>query len=254
MSVVTGRYRYGALVTTSNQIIPFDRGGNFTATMRLGPYTMGQLATEAARAMNAADTGQSYTCSFSHSTGLFTFDNGGTSHILEWSRNTTTNAAGLFGFDDADASESGGTIVSTSAVGAGFSTLSTWAPTDPAVTNTPITAQTDGTAALLLGRRARSVQNETDGGLRETIYFSTDKLFRIEYRYLSASEQTKLDALLAWLEKGYPVDFRPDDTAAATINCRFVMAPAEMRNSFSWLSRSEADWPAIDFVEQLSRA
>jgi hypothetical protein len=254
VSVTTGRWTWGALVTTSNQIIPFDRGGtNKTGTMRLGYYTVGQLADEAARAMNAGDTGQTYTCVFDFSTRKFTFDNGATAITLEWSRNTTTNAAGLFGFDDADTSTTAAGITSTSAVGAGFSTLSTWAPSDPSVMNTPITAQTDGSSALLLGRKARTIQQETDGGLRESIYFSTDKVFTIEYRMLSASEQTNFDALLVWLEKGAPVDFRPDDTAASTVNCRFVMAPAEMRNSFSWTSRTEADYPALQLIQQLSR-
>lgn len=258
MAVTTGRWMYGWLVTTSNQIIPFDRGGNLTATMRLGYYTAGQIATEAARAMNAADSGQSYTCVFDFSTRKFTFDNGATAFALEWSRNASTNAAGLFGFDDADTASSAAGHTSTDTVGVTNSYFAaagvkSWAPSDPAVTNSPITAQADGSSALLLGRKARTLQQETDGTLRESIYFGTDKVFSIEYRMLSASEQSNFDALLEWIEKGAPVDFRPDDTAASTINCRFVMVPAEMRNSFSWPTRSESDYPALTLIQQLSR-
>lgn len=246
------RWIFGARVTTSNQSIPFDRGGNKTATLRLGDYTVGQLATEAARAVNAADTGQSYTCVFDFSTLKFTFDNGATAFALEWTRDASTNAAGLFGFDDADTASSAAGHESTSAVGAGFSTLSTWAPTDPPVTFSPVTAAADGTTATRLSRKARAVQQETDGGLRETAYFSTDKLFRIQYRYLSASEQANFIALVAWLETGAPANYVPDTASTNTLRL-VLLNPGATDLSFSWTTRPEADVPELLLVEQLSR-
>ena len=256
MSVTTGLWIWGFRITTSNQSLPFDRGGNLDATLRLGDYTAGQFATEVARAMNAADSGQTYTCEFNFDTRAFTLDNGATAFALEFSR-SSTDCGGLLGFDpaaDTASLSSGHTGV---AAGTSYSLtagVKVWAPTDPAVSNSPVTAGADTTGASLLQRKVRAIQHETDGGLRETIYFSTDKRFRIEYRYLSASEQTNFEALLDWIVTGAPVDFRPDDTAAATINMRLVLDnPGEIANSFSWQSLANADYPTLVFVEQLNR-
>jgi len=259
MPTTTGRYSWGWRVTTSNQALPFDRGGNKDGTLRLGDYGAGLFATEVARAMNAADTGQAYTCAYNFSTRKFTVDNGATAFALEFTRNASTNCAGLLGFDDLDRASTADGHTSTDTVGVTNSFFNTagvksWAPVDPAVTNTPVTAAADGTTAALLQRKPRVIQHETDGGLRETIFFSTDKLFRIEYRMLSAAEQVLFDSLMDWLETGAPVDFRPDDTAASTINMRLVLAnPGETRNTFSWTTRTEADVGTLEFIQQLAR-
>ena len=261
MATTTGLWMWGWRVTTSNQNLPFDRGGNRDAVLRLGTYTAGQFADEVERAMIAADPAGSapYTCDFNFDTRKFTIDNGATAIALEFTRNAS-NCAGLLGFAPGSDTASIATGHTGDAAGDGeavdFSFV--WAPAEPAVFNTPVAAGTDGSTAQYLQRKARTVQNETDGGLRETIYFSTDKLFRIEYRYLRLSgatnEQALFESLLGWLETGAPVDFRPDDTAASTINMRLVLTnPGESRNTFSWPTRTEVDYPALELVQQLSR-
>lgn len=260
MAVTTGLWIFGFRVTTSNQALPFDRAGNRDATLRLGDYTAGQFATEIARAMLAADSGVAspYTCTFSFATRKFTIStvSGAVSFFFEFER-SAVDCGGLLGFDPSTFTAPATSRESTVAAGVSFSLTAgvrVWAPTDPSTTNSPITAAADGTTAAKLQRKARAIQNETDGLLRETIHFSTDKIFRIEYRYLSAAEQTNFDLLMDWLETGAPVDFRPDDTAGATINVRLVLVtPGETRNSFSWLARPEVDYPELVLVQQLSR-
>lgn len=256
MATTTGLWIHGFRVTASNQALPFDRGGNKDATLRLGDYTAGQFATEVARAMNAADTGQTYTCVFDFDTRAFTLDNGATAFALEFTRNAATNAAGLLGFDDLDTASSAAGHTGVAA-GTSFSLTAgvrVWAPTDPAVTTSPVTAAADGTTAALLQRKSRTIQHETDGGLRESIFFSTDKFYRIRYAMLSAAEQTNFELLMDWLETGAPTDFRPDDTAASTINMRLVLAnPGEVQNSFSWMTRTETDYGELVLIQQLSR-
>ena len=260
MATVTGLWIFGFRVTSLNQTLDFEcatHAGSYSATLRLGDYTAGQFATEVARAMNAAHAGagDAFTCVFDFDTRAFTIDNGVRLLTLKFDLNTATNAAGLLGFDDAaTSSASGHTGV---AAGTSYSLTAgvrVWAPVDPAVSNSPVTAAADGTTAALLQRKSRTIQHETDGGLRESIYFSTDKIFRIEYRMLTAAEQTNFELLLDWLETGAPADFRPDDAAGATINMRLVLAnPGEVRNQFSWLTRSEADYGSFDLIQQLSR-
>ena len=267
MAVTTGRYMWGWRVRAGvNQTLDFmcDEAGHtgdpFTATLRVGAYTAGQFATEVARAMTAAHSGagDAFTCVFDFSTRKFTIDNGSRNLTLRFDLNTATNCAGLLGFDDVTTGSASG-HTSTDTVGVTNSFFNTagvksWAPSDPAVMNTPITAAADGSTATRLQRHPRAVQQETDGGQRETIYFSTDKLFRIQYRMLSQAEQLNFDALMDWLETGAPVDFRPDDTAASNINCRFVLAsPGDTPYTFSWLTRTESDAPELVLLQQLER-
>lgn len=257
MPTTLGRWTWGWRVTSSNQALPFDRATvNKDATLRLGDYTAGQFATEVARAMNAADTGQTYTCTFDFTNGAdrgkFTTANGA-AFAFEFTRNATTNAAGLLGYDDVDTAAATSQL-SAVAAGASFSLTAgvrTWAPVDPAVSNSPVTAAADGTTAALLQRKPRVVQQETDGGLRETIYFSTDKIFRIRYEMLSAAEQTNFELLLDWITQGAPTTFQPDATSVNAL--RLVLDPGEISNVFSWTTRTEATYPELVFTQQLSR-
>lgn len=262
MSVVTGRYSWGWRVTTSNQTLAFDcatHAGPYSATLRLGDYTAGQFATEVARAMNAAHpgAGDAFTCAYDFSTRKFTIDNGSRSLTLHDSGST---ALGLLGFNGGDATDTSSASGHTSTDTVGVTNsyfaaagVKSWAPVDPAVSFSPVTAAADGTTATRLQRKARSIQHETDGGLRETIYYSTDKKFRIRHAMITAAEQLLVDALFDWLETGAPVDFRPDDTAAATINMRLVMEPSDVAYAFSWLALTNVDLPELTFVQQISR-
>ena len=158
MAITLPRMSWGWAVTASTKDLPFDRGGDKDADLNEGDYTPTEFATEVARAMNAADAGQAYTCVYDISAMTFTLDNGATAFALEFSRDAATNCAGLLGFADSDTASSAAGHTG-SATGAGSSTAFTWAPTDPVATTTPVTAATDGTTATLLQRRVRAAQN-----------------------------------------------------------------------------------------------
>ena len=252
MAVTTGRWLWGWRVTTSNNKLDFvDAGTTYAATLRLGDYTAAQFAAEVQRAMRAITGNSNQTCAFSFSTRKFTLTGTSVFQLLfATGANAASDCNGLLGFAAAD--ETGATsYTSDDAVGAGSSTASTWAPVDPAVTNSPVTAAADGSAAALLQRHARVVQHETDGGLRETVWLSTDKLFRITYSMLSAAEQTNFELLLDWLETGAPANFQPSD--ASTNAIRLVLVPGDIQNQFSWPTRAEATYPELVLVEQLAR-
>mgnify|MGYP001617392566 CR=1 FL=1 len=252
MAVTTGRWIWGWRVTTSVNKLDFvDAGTTYVATLRLGDYTAAQFAAEVQRAMRAITGNSNQTCTFSFSTRKFTLAGTSVFQLLfATGANAATDCNALLGFAATD--ETGATsYTSDDAVGSGSSTMSTWAPTDPAVSNSPVTAAADGTTAALLQRHARAVQHETDGGLRETVWFSTDKVFRIEYRMLSASEQTNFEALMNWLETGAPANFQPSD--ASTNALRLVLVPSDIQNQFSWTTRTEATYPELVLVEQLAR-
>lgn len=262
MPTVLPYLTWGFRVTTANQMIPFDRGGNLDATMRLGDYTAGQLATEAARAMNAADPGQAYTCAYDFGDRKFTFDNGATAFAIEWDRLTTTNAAGLFGFDDAPSASTADGHTSTDTVGTESSYFAGagvygWAPEDPVFATSPATAAADGTTATRLGRRIRAAQQDTEGGLRETIFYSEDKIYKIHFRYVTntgsaPTEQTHLERWLDWIRTGAPFNFQPDVTSENAM--RLVLAnPGEIAGAFSFHTLDHVDMPELTFIQQLSR-
>ena len=259
MSVTTPRITFGAEVTSACCDIPFDRGGNLTATMRYGTYTLDELATEAARALNAADTGQSYTCAYDRSTRKFTFDNGATAFAIEWSRLTSSNAAGLFGFDEADSASTADGHTSTDTVGnesaptyfldAG---VFSWAPTDPVHTTTPVSASGAGTAGTLLQRMPFVTQFRSDGGLRESVYMSTDKLLRLTFRWISGDERTRMERFLDWIERGRRFMYQPDSSSNNYL-VLMLRDPGEIAGVHEWISRAEISWPEMTFVEAVDR-
>lgn len=262
MSVTLPGILYGAAVTSSNLNLPFDRGGNKDAVLRLGDYLPGkalgtdELCAEVARAMNAADTGQSYTCLYDHTTRKFTIDNGATAIILEFSRNASTNCAGLLGFDDADTASSAAGHTSTSAAGAGFSTLTYWEPTDPVHMTTPVLATTDGTAASRMQRNVKAIQHQYDGGKVETIYQSSPKEIELHFRWLkntgSPTEIANMESFLDWIERGRRFNYYPDKTSANSV--RLVLKnPGQILPVHEWMALPETSYPPLRFIEQLSR-
>lgn len=253
MAVTKPRFLYGFDVGASTYAIPFERAGNnFDAEIPYGDYCPAELAEAAEDAMNEADPGQTYTCVFSFSTRIFTFDNGATSFKLEWSRLTSTNAAGLFGFAESDTADDANAKTG-SAVGAGDSTAFTWAPTEPVAETTPVTAAADGTAATLLQHAFYNHQNRADGGRIVTVHDSIDMVLRLRFRWLSGDERANFLAFLRWAGKGKRFNYQPDATSDNAL--RLVMRnPGEVATVFAWLTRTEMDAPELTFVEQLSRA
>ena len=252
----TPRWTGGWEVTTSNRDLPFDRGGDLDAVLRLGSYLPAEFATEVARAMNAADAGQAYTCVYSFTTRKFIVDNGATAFNLEFSRNPTTNCAGLLGFDDVDRTSTADGHESTDTVGTLGSFFAaagvfSWAPVDPVTMTTPVTAAADGTTATLLQRGAVVEQNVSDGGVRESVYLRTDKFIKLRMEGITTgAEQTAFELLLDWIERGRRVNYQPD---ASSVNAlRLVLVnPGDLGTVYTWLTRADISSPELVFVQQL---
>jgi len=255
--VATPRLTWGWEVNSTNYQLPFDRGGNKDASLRYGVYTAAEFATEVARAMNAADAGQTYTCTYSFTTRKFTIANGA-AFILEFSRNAATNAAGLLGFNDADTA-SAVSHASTDTVGntganpyfynAG---VYSWAPSDPVHMTTPVSANADGTAASRLQRVVNAVQTRFDSGKVETIYYSTTKEIELHFRWLSAAEFDNFELFLNWIERGRRFNYQPDATSTNAL--RLVLKdPGQIQAAHEWLARPEISPPPLRFIEQVSR-
>lgn len=252
----TPRLTWGWHVDSTNYQLPFDRGGNKDASLRYGSYTAAEFATEVARAMNAADAGQSYTCAWSFTDRTFTLDNGATAFALEFSRNASTNCAGLLGFDDADTASSAaghtGEALSMSTTYFSAAGVYSWAPTDPVHMTTPVVAAADGSAASRLQRDVRAVQNVYDGGKVETIWFSTVKEIELHFRWLSAAEFDNFELFLNWAQKGRRFNYQPDATSTNAL--RLVLKnPGQILSTHEWLTRPEISPPPLRFLEQVSR-
>jgi len=254
MSVTLPRLMWGWEVTSANSKLDFvDNATTFAATLRYGTYLPAEFAAEVQRAMRAANTdNQNNACSFSFSTRKFTLTGTSTFQLL-WS--TGTNAAsdcnGLLGFAATD--ETGATsYTSDDAVGAGSSTAYTWAPTDPVHATTPVTAAADGTTATLMQRLPFTQQMRTDGGLRESVYFSTDKILRLTFRWITGGERTNMESFLDWAVRGRRFNYQPD--ADATEALRLVMRdPSEIAGVHEELTLGNISYPELTFVEALSR-
>lgn len=251
------RITWGWEVTTSNRDLPFDRAGvDKDAVLQLGTYLPGKPAgtdefcAEVARAMNAADAGQTYACTYSHLTKLFTITNG-VAFALEFTRNPTTNAAGLLGFDDVNYAAVASRD-SASAVGSGFSTCFAWDPADPMPEESPVTANADGIAASYLQRDPRLIQNVSDGGERDTVWMSTEKLIRLRMRWLNAADRLLLENFFDWIERGRRFNYQPDKASGNALRL-LLRDPGELAAVHSALARDEVDTPELVFVEALSR-
>lgn len=89
---------YNPLITTASlRFIDFtDDDGTFAAAVAIGAYkTPHELALAIAAAMNATATTETHTCTYSNSTGKFTFAATGAVFSILW--NTGTNAANTIG-------------------------------------------------------------------------------------------------------------------------------------------------------------
>lgn len=255
MSVTLPRLTGGWHVDSTNYQLPFDRGGNKDASLRYGTYVAAEFATEVARAMNAADTGQTYGCTYSFTTRKFTVTNGA-AFILEFTRNASTNCAGLLGFDDADTA-SAASHASTDTVGVTNSFFAAagvfgWAPTDPVHATGPVVAAADGTTATLMRRIAFGIQNRFDGGQREHIHLSTDKILELTFRWISGTERTRFEEFIAWAEKGRRFNYQPDATSTNALRL-MLRDPGDSGAVHEWLTRSEISYASMTFVEALSR-
>lgn len=262
MSLTYSQFVYGFEVfssgSTQNNLLDFNRGGVKQATLNAGVYTAKEFADEVARALNAADYSSAWTCTFDFATLKFTVAANTSFTLLAGSGTAHTTAPfGLLGFDNSDQASSSNAAIADQPVGtaptgatAPFSGL--WTAAEPNSDTTPVTAQADGTGALLTQRDIKATQNISDGNKVETTYVSTSKYVQIGFKALTASEQTKMESFLDWIERGKRFNWQPDKTATAAL--RLVLAdPKEIRNQFTWMTRAEADYGVLRFLESLSR-
>lgn len=95
-----GGYYY---ITSANNKIDFNEGaGSLVATVTANEYTATTLCTEIKTRLDAAG-GDTYTVTFSESTGKFTIESDGATFELEWNTgaNKANSIADTIGFDDA---------------------------------------------------------------------------------------------------------------------------------------------------------
>jgi len=256
MAFTLPRFTWGWAATASTNRLDFkDNNITFAATLTNGEYLPAEFASEVQRAMRLANTdNQANTCTYSFTTRKFTLT--GTS-IFQLLLGTGANAAsdcnGLLGFAASD--ETGATTyTSDDAVGSGSSTAFTWAPVDPIAITTPVSAAADGTTATLLGRVPVVSVNRADGGRREYIYYSTDKMYSFQIRYVSTgAEQTSAESLMDWLERGRRFNLQPDATSTNALRLVVADPSAMQRSGFTWFTRAEIDYPEIVCVQSLAR-
>lgn len=230
----------------------YDDVTNPAATLTAGVYTAQELAEAVRDAMRARAGGTANDCSFDFGTLLFTLSGTGTFSLLFGDATLKfIDCSGLLGFNDADKTLS--TSYSSDAiVGTLPSTAGLWEMAEPNSRTTPVKAQVDGVAAKRLQREISAVQSRSDGGTVETIYRSTVKRVVIGFKALTDTEQDEMESFLDWIEQGRRFNWQPDKTMPETL--RLVLAnPKEISNDFTWLTREEADYGELSFLEQLTR-
>lgn len=233
---------------------PNNPNPDFAATLNAGVYTAWEFADEVERAMLAADS-NGYTVSFDFTTLKFSIAGSANFELRVLDGpNAANDCAGLLGLSDASNKTftSPTPILSDAAVGTAPSTAGRWEMAEPNSRTTPVVAQTDGTAAKRLQREVSAIQSRSDGGSVETIYRSTVKRVVIGFKALTTTEQDKMELFLNWIEQGKRFNWQPDKTLPEAL--RLVLAnPKEVNNDFTWLTREEADYGELTFLEQTTR-
>lgn len=260
MALTYSRFMYGFEIFSSgasqnNKLDFVDNGTTYAATINAGVYTPAELAAEVQSQMRTANTGNNNnTCTFSFSTQKFTIGGTATFSLL-WNSgaNAGSDISGMLGFDESADDTAATSYTSDSAVGGTHSEASSWTMAEPNhPSNSPVTAEADGTTATRLSRDVRAFQNRSDGGKIETVYVDTLKLVQIGFNQLSTSEVANFEGLIAWAEQGKRFTWQPDSTSTNAL--RLVMNdPRQINSQFTWPTRDEVDFGTLSFIEQLSR-
>lgn len=202
---------YGYTVTTSNRNLDFRivaLGAVKTAVLRTGTYGLQELCDEIERAMAEQDATNTYTVSVNYnvSSGTqnrVTIATSGAYLDLLFSSgpNAATSCRTLIGFAATD--QTGSTSYT------GTSTTGTYLfPTQIGYTYQPTDTY----------KRVQGVVNVSANGTKETVVFSTQEFFQVEFKYEpQASAFTTWEAFLSWAATGAEVEFTPDITAPTTV-------------------------------------
>lgn len=195
---------YGLEVTDLNRSIDFkiaSLGPTLQASLRLGFYSLTSLCTEVARALNAADATNSYSCTSNRTI------NGGTENrvtiitsgsflslLFLTGPRTASTAATLIGFNVSDYT---GSTSYTGAFSAG----------------TALIPDFIGYNFLNQEHKPKvfGARNVSASGLKEVIAFQIQRFINVEFKYETSVRVSGVwEAFVNWSIQGKPFDFTPE--------------------------------------------
>ena len=204
-------FTWGIQVHSLNCYLPFKNssgGAEIDAVLNLGFYTLTTLATEIARAMNAADSTNTYGCTvdrtYSNNTQnrLTISTSGSYLKILfgtsSFAWQSITNLV-PFGNSDLTGATS---YTSTGTTGTSFQTSWYGKNYQPPTLNLKVIG----------------VKNMAADGTVETVWWSQQQLIQVEFQYeAQAYALATWQPFLSWIVRGRPVDFTPETNVPATV-------------------------------------
>jgi hypothetical protein len=198
---------YGFEITDSNKYIDFKisgGGSELTGTLTLGYYSLSGLMTEVKRAMEAADTANTYTVSADR-----TISSGTQNRVTISTTGAFLSILFLTGTHNA----------------ATFDTLLGFTHTDKTGALTYTGASTAGTAVIptkigytYLGpdnsRKVFGSVNVSASGVKEAVVFQVQQFIEVNYKYESTARITSVWApFFQWSIEQKPFDFTPEVTS-----------------------------------------
>ena len=197
-------FLYGFDVTANNRYIDFKisgGGSQLTATLNQGSYSLSQLLTEIVRAMQAADTANTYTATVDRTTSSgtanrVTIATTGSFLLLLFSTGThaTSSLASLIGFAATD--RTGATTY-----------------TGTATAGTILITSATGYNAVKVPQKKKvfGTVNVSASGLKESLVFQLQRFFEVEFMYEPESRiETDWLPFWEWAIQQKPYDFTPD--------------------------------------------
>jgi hypothetical protein len=204
---------YGLTVTTNNSALDFQVGtSQYLATLNVGNYTATTLCAEIVRAMQAADVFNTYSATYSR-----VYSGGSVQSLITISSSTTSfqflfgsgprsnvSCASLLGFPASDTA-SGTTFTGSSSFGTTLAPeLVGYSYLDPATT-----------------RKVIGALNVSASGIKETIVFSYQQFFQVEFKYEpEAKTLIQWAPFLLFASQQFLMEFAADITnPQTTIDC-----------------------------------
>lgn len=204
-------FLYGLQVTELNSSIDFKSeiaGLELQATLTIGFYSLTDLAVEVERAMNAADSVNTYTVSVDRTLNggtenRLTISTSGSFLSILWSTGTraASSARTLLGFPNAD-STGATTYTGTSSCG------TVLIPELPGYNYVPET----------INRRLFGALNISANGTKEAIVFQIQKFIEVEFKYEpEAKVITEWTDFMTWAIQQRGFEFTPEITSPSVI-------------------------------------
>jgi len=204
-------FLYGYEINNTNYYIPFKNSGGgseIDAVLTAGFYTLETLATEIARAMNAADTSNTYTCTVdrTYSSNLqnrVTIATNGSFLSLLFSSGVTAAASvrDVIGF--AHTNQTGATTY-TGSTTTGTALHTAWygfnyqSPT--------------------VNLRTIGASNIATDGTKETVWWSVQQFSTVQFKFeAQADVLVSWQPLIAWMVKGRPFELTPEVSSPTTV-------------------------------------